>query len=121
MPGIDYRAARALVPLADVLGLLGFVPHRRHGAQLRGPCPLHGSRSATSRSFATHLGKSAWHCFRCGAGGNALDLWAAITHQPLHAAVLDLCQRLGRDVPWLAAPAAGPRTALRGETPMPEP
>jgi DNA primase len=121
MPGIDYRAARALVPLADVLGLLGFVPHRRHGARLRGPCPLHGSRSATSRSFAAHLGKSAWHCFRCGAGGNALDLWAAITHQPLHAAVLDLCQRLGRDVPWLAAPAAGPRTALRGETPMPEP
>jgi DNA primase len=121
MPGIDYRAARALVPLADVLGLLGFVPHRRRGAQLRGPCPLHGSRSATSRSFAAHLGKGAWHCFRCGAGGNALDLWAAVTHQPLHAAVLDLCQRLGRDVPWLAAPTARRRTARRGETPMPEP
>jgi len=121
MPGIDYRAARALVPLSDVLALLGFVPCRRRGAQLRGPCPLHGSRSATSRSFAAHLGKNAWHCFRCGAGGNALDLWAAVTRQPLHVAVLDLCQRLGRDVPWLAAPAAGPRTALRGETPMPEP
>jgi DNA primase len=121
MPGIDYRAARALLPLADVLGLLGFVPSRRHGRQLRGPCPLHGSRSATSRPFAAHLGKNAWHCFRCGAGGNALDLWTAVTRQPLHAAVLDLCQRLGRDVPRLVAPAAGPRTTPRGETPMPEP
>jgi DNA primase len=101
MPAIDYRAARALVPLADVLGLLGWLPRRRPGPQLRGPCPLHRSRSATSRSFAAHLGKNAWHCFRCGAGGNALDLWAAVTRQPLHAAVLDLCQRLGRDVPWL--------------------
>jgi DNA primase len=121
MPGIDYRAARALVPLADVLDLLGFVPCRRHDQQLRGPCPLHRSHCATSRSFAAHLGKNAWYCFRCAAGGNALDLWAALTHQPLHAAVLDLCQRLGRDVPWLATPAARPRTAPRGETPMPGP
>ena len=121
MPGIDYRAARALLPLADVLGLLGFVPRRRHGQQLRGPCPRHRSRSATSRSFAVHLGKNAWHCFGCDAGGNALDLWVAVTRQELHAAVLDLCQRLGRDVPWLAAPAAGPWTAPQGETPMSEP
>jgi DNA primase len=121
MPGIDYRAARALLPLADVLGLLGLRPCRSHGPQLRGPCPVHRSRSARSRSFAAHLGKNAWHCFHCGAGGNALDLWAAVTCQPLHAAVLDLCQRLGREVPWLVAPPAEPRTTPRGETAMPEP
>ncbi len=121
MPGMDYRAARALLPLADVLALLGFVPRRRHGPPRRGPCPLHRCRTPTSRSLAAHLGKNAWHCFRRGAGGNALDLWAAATRQPLHAAVRDLCQRLGRAVPWLAAPAARPRTAPRGETPMPEP
>ena len=44
----------------------------------------------TSRSFAADHGKQLWHCFRCGAGGNALDLWVAVTRQPLHAAVLDL-------------------------------
>jgi DNA primase len=119
MPGIDYRAARTLLPLADVLALLGFVPRRRLGPQLRGPCPVHGSRPPTSRSFAAHLGKNAWHCFRCGAGGNALDLWAAAQRQPLHAAVLDLCQRLGREVPWLQAPR---RPAPHpGGTPMSEP
>jgi len=121
MPGIDHRAARVLLPLADVLGLLGFRPCQRRGAQRRGPCPVQRSRSATSRSFAAHRGKNAWHCFRCGAGGNALDLWAAVTRQPLHAAVLDLCQRLGRDVPWRAAAAARSPTAPRGETAMPEP
>ena len=120
MPGIDYRAARALLPLADVLGLLGLVPRRRHGPQWRGPCPLHRSRTASSRSFAAHLSKNAWYCFRCGAGGNALDLWAAATQQPLHAAVLDLCQRLGRDVPWLPPSPRRPRTTA-GEPTMPGP
>ncbi len=119
MPSLDYRAARTLLPLADVLTLLGFVPRRRHGPQLRGPCPLHQARSATSRSFAAHLGKNAWYCFRCGGGGNALDLWAAATQQPLHAAVFDLCQRLGRPVPWLTEPRGRKRPA--GDHAMPEP
>jgi DNA primase len=120
MPGIDYRAARAQLPLADVLALLDFVPRQRQGQQLRGPCPVHRSRSTTSRSFAAHLGKNAWHCFHCGAGGNTLDLWAAVTRQPLHAAVLDLCQRLGRDVPWLPPSPRLPSHSAGG-TPMPEP
>jgi DNA primase len=121
MPALDYHAARALLPLADVLGLLDFVPPQRHGLQRRGPCLLHRSCSTRSRSFAAHLGKNAWYCFRCGVGGNALDLWAAVTRQPLHAAVLDLCQRLGRDVPLLVTPTARRRPAPRGEIPMPEP
>jgi DNA primase len=108
MPAIDYRAARAGIHLAEVLELIAYQPRWRRGEQWRGPCPLHRSRSARSRVFAAHLGKNVYHCFRCGAGGNALDLWAALTRQPLHAAVLDLCQRLGRPVPWLAALTAVP-------------
>ena len=101
MPGIDYRAARAQLPLAAVLELLGFEARERHGDQVRGRCPVHGSKTPGSRSFAAHLGKGMWHCFSCGAGGNALDLWVAITRQELHAAVLDLCRRLGHELPWL--------------------
>ena len=108
MPGIDFREARARLRLAEVLDLLGFVPRTRTADQVRGPCPVHGARSPASRSFAAHLGKNVWHCFGRGAGGNSLDLWAAVTRQPLHAAVLDLCQRLGRDVPWLPRPSAAP-------------
>jgi DNA primase len=101
MPAIDYRRARTQLRLAEVLELIGYRPRSRHGPPWRGPCPWHGSRSATSRGFAAHLGKNLFHCFRCGAGGNALDLWAALTRLPLHAAVLDLCQRLHQPVPWL--------------------
>ena len=103
MPGIDYRAARAGIRLAEVLELIDYQPRWRRGQVWRGPCPLHGSQSVPSRVFAVDLDKNLYHCFRCGAGGNALDLWAAITRQPLHAAVQSLCQRLGRPVPWLSA------------------
>jgi DNA primase len=122
MPGIDFRAARARLPLAGVLQLLGFEPQSRWGEQLRGPCPVHRSRRSTSRSFAAHLGKGVWHCFACGAGGNALDLWVAVTKQELHAAVLDLCSRLGCAVPWLSPRARRPDGGIgRGEPALPDP
>jgi DNA primase len=122
MPGIDFRAARSQVRLADVLALIGFEPRSRSGNQVRGPCPVHRSRTPTSRAFAAHLGRGIWHCFRCGAGGNALDLWVAITRQDLHAAVIDLCARLGRDVPWLLPRALQPcRVIEQGEQNMPDP
>jgi DNA primase len=112
MPPIDYCAARSRVRLAEVLELLGFEPSWRRGEQVRGPCPVHRSRTPTSRSFAADHGKQLWHCFGCGAGGNALDLWVAVTRQPLHAAVLDLYKRLGRDVPWLRGTRIAPRRAM---------
>jgi DNA primase len=101
MPGIDYRLARAQLRLAEALDLIGYEPRWRRGDRLRGPCPVHRSRSATSRVFAAHLGRGIFHCFRCGAGGNTLDLWVALSRLPLHAAVIDLCQRLHQPVPWL--------------------
>ncbi len=108
MPGIDFRQARQEIRLAEVLTLLDYRLRQRCGEQLRGPCPVHGSHSPTSRCFAAHLGRNVWHCFRCGAGGNALDLWAALTKQGIYEAVLDLYRRLGRTPP-------------SKETTMPEP
>ena len=121
MPGIDYREARKRVRLAEVLELLGFEARSGFGDQLRGPCPVYKSRSTTSRSFAAHLGKGVWHCFRCDVGGNVLDLWAAVTRQPLHRAVIDLYTRLGRDVPWLPPRSSAQRIMNAKEQTMPEP
>jgi CHC2 zinc finger len=121
MPGIDFRQARSQVRLAEVLALIGWQPWGRWGERLRGPCPVHGSRASRSRSFAAHLGRGVWHCFRCGAGGNVLDLWVAVTRQPLHAAVVDLYGQLGREVPWLPPPAApGRRAGPRGKPMIPD-
>lgn len=107
MPLLDLRQARADLRLADVLELLGFSTRAPQGMQVRGPCPVHGSRSRSSRSFSAHLGRNIWQCFRCGASGNALDLWVQVTRQPLYPAVLDLYRRLGRVIPWL--PVATPK------------
>jgi DNA primase len=107
MAGIDYREARQRVRLSEVLELLDFETTERSVGQVRGPCPVHRLRTAGSRSFAAHLGKGVWKCFGCGSGGNVLDLWAAVTRQPLHAAVIDLYGRLGREVPWLPPRARG--------------
>jgi DNA primase len=103
MPSIDYSSLRRQLRLGQVLELLDFVPTTRCGAQLRGPCPVHGARTPRSRTFAAHLERQCWYCFRCRAGGNALDLWVAVTRLPLYAAALDLCRRLHADVPRLPA------------------
>ena len=100
-PAIDFAAVREAVTMAAVLGLLGFQPRSSHAAQQRGPCPLHGSTSGTSRCFSVNLEDHNFHCFKCGRSGNALDLWAQATGQRVYDAALDLCQRLGIPVPQL--------------------
>ena len=104
MPGIDLALLRRQLSLAQVLELVGFRALTRRGPQLRGPCPVHGSASPRSRSFAVHLERHCWQCFRCGAGGNALDLYLAVTKLPLYNGALQLCARLGLAVPWRARP-----------------
>jgi DNA primase len=103
MPGVRYREVRSLVSMAQVLDLLGFVPHEASGNEVRGRCPVHGSTSPKSRSFSANLKKSVYRCFRCGSAGNQLDLYAAATHQSLYAAAIDLCSRIGCEVPWINA------------------
>jgi DNA primase len=99
MPGIDFARVREVVSMRDVLRLAGYEPAESVGDQLRGACPLHGSTSANSRSFSINLRKQAFQCFQCGATGNQLDLWIAISKLPLPEAARDLCERLGVDVP----------------------
>jgi DNA primase len=110
---IDFRALRAAVDIATVLDLLRFVPTRRRGAQVRGPCPLHGPPLLRSRSFSAHLGKNAWRCFHCRQSGNQLDLWAAATGQPLYQAAIDLCARLRHPVPRLPRHPGNPQKPRR--------
>jgi DNA primase len=76
----------AAISMSSVLDLLGFAATERSGDQLRGPCPLHGSSSSTSRSFSVNPRKNSYRCFRCGRSG-------------IYDAALDLCQRLNVPVP----------------------
>lgn len=103
MPGVRFQEVRSLVSMAQVLELLGFVALEASGDEVRGACPVHGSRSPKSRSFSANVKKQVYRCFRCGSAGNHLDLYAAATRQSLYAAAVDLCQRGGFAVPWITS------------------
>jgi DNA primase len=105
MAGIDFVLLRRQISLTQVLDLIGFTPTTRCGPQLRGPCPVHGSKSPRSRSFAAHVAKNCWRCFGCGACGNALDLYVAVTKLPVYEGALELCARLGIAAPRRSTPA----------------
>jgi DNA primase len=87
--------------MEQVLDLLRFEPAHRSGEQWYGRCPLHASASARGRSFSVNVAVGRYFCHRCRSHGNPLELWAAATKLPLHQAAIDLCHRLGRDVPWI--------------------
>ena len=108
-PALDFAALRAVVTIAQVLTLLGFVPCSDHAGQQRGACPLHGSTRGTARCFSVNTNANTFHCFKCGRSGNALDLWAAAQKLSIYDAALDLCQRLDIPVPLLAPPDPGNR------------
>jgi DNA primase len=101
-PGsINFAGVRELITMRQVLDVLNWQHAAKHGAQLRGPCPIHKSENPSSRSFSVNLEKHVYHCFAacCGSKGNQLDLFAAVTGQRPYDAALDLCQRLGIDIP----------------------
>ena len=102
-PAIDFDAVRAAVTMAAVLQLLGFQAGSTHGAQQRGPCPLHGSTAGTSRCFAVNTSDQIFHCFKCGRSGNALDLWAQAKQLAPYDAAVDLCQRINVPLPLLGS------------------
>jgi DNA primase len=99
MPGVDLKAVKSEISMAQVLGLIDFVPTRKAGHRLRGPCPLHGSTSARSCSFSVDLDEKVYYCFKCGAGGSHLDLWMELHGSTVFEAALDLCERLGVEIP----------------------
>ena len=103
-PAIDFAAVRAAISMAAVLGLLGLRINANHAAQHRGPCPLHGSASGTSRSFSANLETHVFHCLKCGRSGNALDLWAHANQKSICDAAIDLCNRLNIPLPTLPPP-----------------
>jgi putative transposase len=98
-PPIDFAAVRAVITIAQVLGLLSFTPAADHAGQQRGACPLHGSTHGTARCFSVNTQAHTFHCFKCGRSGNALDLWAQATQQSIYDAAVDLCQRLAIPLP----------------------
>ncbi len=102
MPGVDFERIRAVVTMEPVLNLLGFEPTSRSGSQWYGSCPLPDCGAGRRRrSFSVNVARGRYCCHRCGRHGNPLELWAAATQQSVYQAAIDLCRRLGCEIPWI--------------------
>jgi len=100
VPGVDFDRVRGEITMEQVLSLLGFQPSKRSGVQWYGRCPLHESTSERCRSFSVNVAIGRYYCHGCHSHGNQLELWAAATKLPLYQAAIDVCHRLGRQIPW---------------------
>jgi DNA primase len=101
MPGIDFDKLRAEITMEQVLDLIHFEPTTTRGNQWRGPCPVHQSTSIHSRSLSVNLSTRRYYCHKCRSKGNQIEFWAAVKQLPIYDAAVDLCDALGRKVPWI--------------------
>jgi hypothetical protein len=102
MPGIDFANVKREVSMEDVLRLLNWSPVSIKGSQQRGPCPVHCSANASSRSFCVN--GEGWYCHKCKRGGDQLALYSQVTGLPIYDATVALCGQLRRAVYFLPRP-----------------
>lgn len=76
---------------------------RRGGANLLGLCPFHGEKSP---SFTVSPAKQFYHCFGCGAHGDAIRFLMDHAGMGFVDAVRDLAQSVGLKVPEVAVDPA---------------
>lgn len=98
---INFKEAKQLVKIAEVIDILGIQINRRTGPQLRGKCPFHQSGNPKSISLAIHTVRNAWFCHMCKIGGDQFDLYAKTRHTTVYEAAIELCRRCAGRVPEL--------------------
>ncbi len=81
----------------DMVELVGqFVSLKRAGENWKGLCPFHTEKTP---SFTVHPKKGIFHCFGCGAGGDAFSFLMRQDRLAFPDAVRTLAQRAGVELP----------------------
>ncbi|MBI1852845.1 MAG: DNA primase [Planctomycetes bacterium] len=77
----------------DVVELIGsYVPLKRSGSSWKGLCPFHEEKTP---SFSVNPQRQTYHCFGCGASGNAISFVMAVEKLTFVDAVRSLADRAG--------------------------
>lgn len=98
----------------DIAALIGErITLKGAGASKTARCPFHDEKSP---SFQVHAAKGFYHCFGCGAHGDAIGWLVEYDRMPFREAVEELAARVGMDMPVEVRPAPGNR-----ETPQEAP
>jgi DNA primase len=86
-----------LLARADIVAVVGrSVQLKKTGANYSGLCPFHAEKSP---SFTVSATKQFYHCFGCGANGNAIGFLMEASGMTFVDAVHELAQELGATVP----------------------
>ena len=86
-----------LLVRVDIVDLIdSYVPLKKAGNSYKARCPFHTEKSP---SFSVNRNKQFYHCFGCGAGGNAISFLMAFSHLEFVEAIEDLAGFVGIDVP----------------------
>jgi DNA primase len=86
-----------LLSRVDIVEVVGrHVQLRKGGANLSGLCPFHAEKSP---SFTVSPTKQFYHCFGCGANGDAIRFLTEFSGTTFIDAVKDLAQQVGMSVP----------------------
>ncbi|MGE6605695.1 DNA primase [Halomonas sp. NPDC076908] len=94
---IPQRFIDDLLGRVDVVEVVGErVQLKKAGRNYSGLCPFHQEKTP---SFTVSADKQFYHCFGCGANGNALRFLMEYDKLPFPEAVEQLAGRLGIDVP----------------------
>jgi DNA primase len=94
---IPQTFIQELLNRVDVVDVVGrYVQLKKGGANLMGLCPFHGEKSP---SFSVSPTKQFYHCFGCGANGNAIGFLMEHAGMTFIEAVKDLAQQTGLQMP----------------------
>lgn len=86
-----------LLHRTDIVELIdGYVPLKKRGNSFIACCPFHSEKTP---SFNVVAKKQFYHCFGCGASGNAISFAMNYLNQGFANAVETLASRLGMQVP----------------------
>jgi DNA primase len=86
-----------LLVRVDIVDLIdSHVPLKKTGMNYVARCPFHTEKTP---SFSVNRNKQFFHCFGCGASGNAISFLMDFSHLDFVEAVEDLASFAGIDVP----------------------
>ncbi|MEI6632048.1 MAG: CHC2 zinc finger domain-containing protein, partial [bacterium] len=91
--------------LEDILGrvdivelILGYIPLKRSGRNFKTNCPFHHEKTP---SFTVSPDRQIYHCFGCGAGGNAFSFLMQYERLEFLEAVETLAKKAGVNLPQI--------------------
>lgn len=107
MTRIPEETIEAVRSKTDIVDLIGeYVQLTKRGKNWFGLCPFHDE---SSPSFSVTEDKQLFHCFGCGASGNAITFIMDIENSPFTEAVVKLAERTGIEIDAAVSEGSGAR------------